>query len=406
MTSDPSTANLFTPGVSIDTPPVGDVERQAVASLRGYAYQVAAAALAWIDLDHSGKVYLEVAEDYATLAEQSLGAVQVKDTAESGSVTLNTKAVRDAVDAFVHIAASNKERDVELRYLTTSSIGTEHKTSDRPAGVPGLLYWRQAAAGADVNPLRLILTSDKFTAEVQAYVNERDDEGLRRDLLQRIHWDCGKPDIVGLMQEIEQRLIVLGRDRFNFPAAEGRRLATVLIYHVLTISVLKNASDRVLNRADFYSVIDAATRVSVSRQTVDSMLDIGATVASALVGGQTLDATFSAVDISWLIPSSDLPTPRGIIARQTLASMVEQALAKYGCVILVGGSGLGKSLVARQVAGKKSTGFVTVDLRDADARIAAQRLGLTLGRIGAHGFDCLIFDDFNQLKSPSFCSRS
>jgi len=265
---------------------------------------------------------------------------------------------------------------------------------------------RQAAAGADVNPLRLILTSDKFTAEVQAYVNERDDEGLRRDLLQRIHWDCGKPDIVGLMQEIEQRLIVLGRDRFNFPAAEGRRLATVLIYHVLTISVLKNASDRVLNRADLYSVIDAATRVSVSRQTVDSMLDIGATVASALVGGQTLDATFSAVDISWLIPSSDLPTPRGIIARQTLASMVEQALAKYGCVILVGGSGLGKSLVARQVAGKKSSGFVTVDLRDADARIAAQRLGLTLGRIGAHGFDCLIFDDFNQLKSPSFCSRS
>jgi hypothetical protein len=399
VTSDPSTVGPFSPGASIDTPPVGDVERQAVASLRGYAYQVAAAALAWLDLDNSGRVYLEVAEDYATVAQQSLDAVQVKDTAESGSVTLNTEAVRDAVNAFVDIAASNRDRDVQLRYLTTSPIGTEHKTSDRPAGVAGLLYWRQAAAGADVGPLRAILTSDKFTAEVHAYVNGRDDEALRRDLLQRIHWDCGKPDLAGLMQEIEERLVVLGRDRFNLPAAEARRLANVLIYHVLKKAVLKNASDRVLTRAELYGTIDAATRISVSRQTAGSMLDIGATIASALAGGQSIDATFSTVDTSWLIPSRDLAIPRGIIARRTLASQIEQALAKYGRVILVGGSGLGKSLVAREVAGKKPVGFVTADLRDVDAREAAQRLGLTLGRIGALNFDCLIFDDFNQMEN-------
>jgi hypothetical protein len=212
VTSDPSTAGPFTPGASIDTPPIGDAERQAIASLRGYAYQVAAAALAWLDLDSRGRVYLEVAEDYATVAQQSLDAVQVKDTAESGSVTLNTEAIHDAVNAFVNIAVSNKDRDVQLRYLTTSPIGIEHKISDRPAGVAGLLYWRHAAAGADVGPLRAILTSDKFTAEVRAYVSERDDEALRRDLLQRIHWDCGRPDLAGLIQEIEERLVVLGRE--------------------------------------------------------------------------------------------------------------------------------------------------------------------------------------------------
>jgi len=38
--------NPFTPGPTANTLPAGDVERQAVASLRGYAYQVAAAALA------------------------------------------------------------------------------------------------------------------------------------------------------------------------------------------------------------------------------------------------------------------------------------------------------------------------------------------------------------------------
>jgi tetratricopeptide (TPR) repeat protein len=185
--------------------------------------------------------------------------------------------------------------------------------------------------------------------------------------------------------------------RFGLPAAEVRPLVNVLMYHVLKKSVLKNASDRVLTRAELYNAIDAATRISVSRQTAGSMLNIGATIASALASGQSLDAAFSAVDTSWLIPSSDLATPRGIISRRTLASHIEQALAKYGRVILVGGSGLGKSLVAREVAGKKPLGFVTVDLRDLDADEATQRLGLTLGRIGAFSFDCLIFDDFNQM---------
>jgi hypothetical protein len=105
LTNDPNSPGPFTPGASaIDTPPVGDVERQAVASLRGYAYHVAAAALAWLDVDENGRIYLEVAEDYATVAQQSLDATQVKDTAGSGSVTLNTEGVRDAVDASARLA--------------------------------------------------------------------------------------------------------------------------------------------------------------------------------------------------------------------------------------------------------------------------------------------------------------
>ena len=323
---------------------------------------------------------------------------QVKDTAGSGSVTLNTEAVRDAVDALVRLTASNKDRRVQLRYLTTAPIGIELKTSDRPGGVAGLTYWRQAAASADVGPLRALLTSNKFSVDVRAFVNARDDETLRRDLLQRIHWDCGQADLAGITQEIEERLVVFGRDRFNLPTAEARRLANVLIYHVVRKSVLRQASERVLTRAELYGVIDAATRVSVTRQAAGSMLNFGAAIATALAGGQSLDAAFSAVDTRWLIPGAELTTPRGIIARQILATQIEQALAKYGRVILVGGSGLGKSLVAREVSGKKPGGFVTVDLRDADARETTQRLGLTLGRIGALTFDYLILDDFNQIE--------
>src|SRR5262249_23465447 len=149
--------DLFSPGASIDTPPAGAVERQAVDALRGYAYQIAVATLAWIDLTEDGRLYLEVAEDYATVAADALQAVQIKDTAGSGSVTLNTPTIRDSIAAFVDLTVQNKGRNVELRFLTTPPIGTEKKLSDRPGGEAGLVYWRRAAATADVSPLRAIL---------------------------------------------------------------------------------------------------------------------------------------------------------------------------------------------------------------------------------------------------------
>jgi len=103
-----------------------------------------------------------VAEDYARVARDALNAVQVKDTAGSGSITLNTAHVRDAITAFVGLVAKNPGRRVTLHYLTTSSIGTEQKIVDRPAGEAGLAYWRRAAAMTDVEPLRAVLMKGGF----------------------------------------------------------------------------------------------------------------------------------------------------------------------------------------------------------------------------------------------------
>lgn len=396
LTSNPNTANPFTPGPTADALPAGDVERQAVASLRGYAYQVAAAALAWLDLDDKGKVYLEVAEDYATVAQQSLDAVQVKDTAESGSITLNTEAVRDAIDAFVNLVANNEDRQVQLRYFTTSPIGTEQRIADRPAGEAGLNYWRRAAAGADIGPLRAILISDKFSANVRAFVAARNDQALRHDLLHRIHWECGKPDISGIVRELEERLVILGRERFGLAATEAKQLSNTVLYQVLKISILKNPAERVLTRAELYRKIDEATQVSVSRRAVGSILNIGSVLAAVLSSGEA--AALSTAETNWLIPKSDFATPRAVISRQTLASKIDETRAKYGQAVLVGASGLGKSLLARSVARRLPNGFATIDLRDVEEGEAARRLSLTLGRIGSLDFDCLIFDDFNQIE--------
>jgi len=57
-------------------------------ALRGYAYQVVAATLAWLNLKQDSYLILEVAEDYAIIANGALQTVQVKDTARSGPVRL------------------------------------------------------------------------------------------------------------------------------------------------------------------------------------------------------------------------------------------------------------------------------------------------------------------------------
>ena len=76
-----------------------DTARQAIHAIRGYEYQILAAALAWIDLEENGLIYLEVAEDYARIVGGDIEAVQVKETRRSGAVTLNTPAVRDAIES-------------------------------------------------------------------------------------------------------------------------------------------------------------------------------------------------------------------------------------------------------------------------------------------------------------------
>lgn len=79
--------------------PEGETKRQAVASLRGYAYQLHRTVGAWLQVRDNSYLFLEVAEDYASLSkdpskrDEILAATQVKDTRESGAVTLNSQDV-------------------------------------------------------------------------------------------------------------------------------------------------------------------------------------------------------------------------------------------------------------------------------------------------------------------------
>lgn len=387
--------DLFNAGATAGIVPEGDAARQAVDSLRGYAFQALAAALAWVDIDEKGRLYLEVAEDYAIVAEQALEAVQVRDTEGSGSVTLNSEAIRGAVGAFVDLVERNPDIPIELRYFTTSEIGTEQAVADRPAGMAGLEYWRKVAAGADPSPLRTILESDKFPKSVRDFAKARDDPALRRDLIGRIHWDCGRPDFMTLRQELEERLVVVGRDGFNLPAPEARRLADHLVYRVLRKSIAKAAGERVLTRAELNHTIDAATRISVPRATLEAINLLASGGAASL--GEDLGSHLSAAGIGWLIDGATLPLRQGMIDRVAVESAVSDALTSFGTGVLVGGSGLGKSNLSRAVAAARAGAFFMVDLRDINADETRRRIDIIFAHIGGLPSTALILEDLNFL---------
>ena len=381
------------------TVPKGDDARQAVDSLRGYVYQALATALAWVDIEENGQIFLEVAEDYAVLVKQALRAVQIKDTKKSGSVTLNSKGVKDTIISFVDLATRNPEVAVELRYYTTSRIGAEKYRADRPAGMSGLQYWREVGAGADPQPIRAYLDCEEFPEPVRDFVRTRDNDELRRDLIRRIHWDCGRPSIRTLRHELEERLIVVGRDLFQIPVQEVPQLVDRLVYKVMEVSTRERPVDRVLTRSELYRLLDAASQITMPRsawnQHARKTWQLTTELATPTSGGDILTTE----QTSWFVDSSTLPPLRGMIGRVEVETQVSGALKEYGTAILIGGTGLGKTVISRNVVGSHAIGYVIVGFQGADADEASARLDIMFARIGGLSRSLLILDDLNHLDN-------
>ena len=259
-----TTEEVFSTG---DSESKGDAARQAVHALRGYAYQVVSATLEWLHLADDGYLILEVAEDFAIMADGILQSVQVKDTARSGSVTLVSQSVIKAIESFVTLANSYADRQIEFLFLTTSEIGTERAkrgASSRYAWSTVLEEGKRAGLHAKrSNRFGRFYRAIHFRNGVRTFCSERNNHELHRDLITRIKWECGRGDLESIRDELEAGLVLLGRHKFSIPAPAARRLADPLIYEVLKRSTNDAAKNRVLSRADLYSAIDADTQVSV-----------------------------------------------------------------------------------------------------------------------------------------------
>jgi hypothetical protein len=390
--------NVFTAGPKRDSAPAGSIEREAVDSLRGYAYQIAASALAWLGLRPNEILYLEVAEDYSICAENTVTAVQVKDTKQSGNVTLNSQNVRAAFENFIELTERNPSAQVHLRFLTTSDIGLEQSLDDRPNGEAGLKYWRRVAAAGEITPLRTLLSAEGMPERLRAFVNARDDAKLRDELLRRIHWDCGAPSYNHIQEELESSLAILARQRFGIPSSSAKRLTYAVLYHVLRKATLKERDKRYLTAAELDAFLDEMSRISVRQADFDRLTSLAAAFSGGYGNGISVSEGSRP---SWIFLDSELIAPKLSIKRAALMDAAQNGLLLASTIILSGATGLGKSLLAREVAFAAGGGFAVVDLRDLQPSDIQKRLSTLIPYITELKVRTIIFDDLNHLDEQA-----
>jgi hypothetical protein len=383
----------FAPGSRLTEFPSGDPVTQAIDSLRGYAYQLYASGLAWLDLRPGQELYLEVAQDYAVATQEALRAVQVKDT--SANVTINSKAVRDALDAFIDLVERNPGREVHLSFLTTCSIAREQRREHRANGEQTLGYWRRAAAGADIQPLRDVLTKIELSDRVRRFIDVRGDAALRDELLRRIQWDCGQQPIEGIQRELEEGLLRYHIEKFR-AAARREQLAAAVVQRILA-TIIQGGRSRLTDRDLLVLVTDTAS-VLVPRAGFETAIQsFGNTF-----GGAQAQAPLEAVGLSRMLePQHELPFPTLLAERPDLTRDVLERTQRNGAAFVTGGTGSGKTTVARLTARAESSPWCILDLRDNSAEQIAQRLELAQGALSACGYRGIILDDLNEIENPA-----
>lgn len=363
--------------------PGGDASRQAVASLRGYGYQIYASALAWLGLGDGEGLYLEVAEDFAVATRDAIAGTQVKDTSPSGSITLRSVGVRSAIDSFVDLVLRNPGRKISLHYLTTSKMGIERSAEDRVGDSAALAYWRRAAAGGDVEPLRNVLSRLELAPATRTHLHAMSSEEFRTAFLSRIHWHCGAPGLHDVRADLVSGMVEYVGTNRGLSSHVGRSLVPSVIEKVLLTAVSEGV--RRLRRADLLTLIDEASRVSVPVEQLSR-------------GGSGSAGTGGFVRSSLLLPAAELPLPDPLVPRTELVGTIDTLRGSSGAVFVVGATGLGKSLAARLVASSTGTPWSIVDFRDLNAADAAARLSLLLGELAATLPTGVILDDLNEVE--------
>ncbi len=366
--------------------PVGDPAREAVASLRGYAYQLYASALAWLRLSNDETLYLEVADDFATTAGDALDGVQAKDTAGSGSLTINSPDVAASVDSFVDLVIRNVGRRVTLRHLTTSPIGRERAADDRIDDGPALQYWRRAAAGAALTPLRAALLRLKLKDDTRQFIEERDDDALRSDLVRRIYWDAGQAPVEELSEELVAGLVELCAGPLHLGADAGRKLADAVLVAVLRTAI--KPTGRRLRRADLITLADEVGRMPISRELIESILGKAHEAASST--RQTLLAVGERT-------ASNEPTAE----RRILVGDVLQRLSDDAFIALTGSTGMGKTDLAWRAASGRQGDWHVADFRNVLPQAASSRLTAILGEIAVLPIATIVLDDLDCMDDPA-----
>jgi tetratricopeptide (TPR) repeat protein len=357
----------------MSNPLKGSPERQAVAAIAGFLYQIWQSVFSWITLEPSEVLYLEGAEDFDIIAPDQSIAVQVRHT--SAPITLGTAKTITAIGQFWKLREMNPGKKMSFRYLTTSEPGVE---SGAPfgQGVPGMDVWEQCKRNRTGVELicTFLLTRTDLEGELRLFLETAAPEQIYRDLIQRIAWITGQHDSQDLQNPISDILICHGEQQGVSPSAATKVRARLFEEACDTVT-RSRIEDRVLRRSNFLTIFEQATSVSVPRAELQLLQT--AIVSMAPSFRQIAD------EISFIqgpMPTNSPPAvPNAALERTDLIASVKVSLESVDVFLLSGGAGIGKTTIAAYVARYWQPRTLWMQLRG----LAPESISLGLRRLTA-----------------------
>lgn len=386
-------------GDKSDTLPsfTGDQSREAIDSLKGYAYQIYQSAIAWLALKPEEFLFLEVAEDYAVAASNALKAVQVKETA--GNVSINSDDIVKSIDSFVDLKLKNPDLQVTLHHLTTSKIVKEKSQKDRIDQIPTLDSWRNLAKTGDLDPLRKILSNSKLSEQTKDYIQNLNGDDFRDEFLKKIHFDCGVLNSKYLLRLLRSKLSILIQKRGGVNSQVDDCL-----YRLLITLLYKSTQQeiRFVDRNILEKILEEATHIPINIAQFELQTDL---VNKVLSSTNTQSTNLISTRFTEPRPIDEVPLPVSIANRITEADKIISSLQLFGISWVFGAAGVGKTTGAKIAANRIGGIWAAINLRGLNSDQVSTVLSDVVISLTDSGVNGLLVDDLECDLVPSVIDK-
>ena len=345
-------------------------KRQAHNQLRGYLYQIWHSVDAWLDLADNEILYLEGAEDFDRVSDNTATAVQVKDTQHK--ITLRSKEVNDAIDHYWELRTNHPDRSVKFCLLTRSKIGVER--DDPFEGQPGLHVWSRCSGDkASITKISEFLQAEgKISEEVTDFLKQAEPQQIYEQLIEPIAWETDSADASSVEQSISEKVIHHG-DRHGISSFNAEKVVDHLLKEAFVVATRKE--NRELTLVRFFKIFDDNTRVSVPIQDTRAQQPIDLKVVldnikAALIG----DSPDITIQPQPPIQNTIPPLFPDVTSRTELLTSIQAKLQSDGIAVIQGGAGRGKTTLAKLTANDISGSWLWLNFTNRESSQAVQLL--------------------------------
>jgi len=359
-------------------------KREAVAPIAGYVYQFWQSAYAWIHLSEGEILILEAAEDFDIHTDTpDVETVQVKLSGKA--ITLRSPDVVEAIGHYWDHVHANPRHTIRFRFLTTATPTVEQ---GEPFGraVAGISFWNSCRTDTEIESIRDFLLALDIPAALKNFLRTANTSDIKQTFLNRIRWDTGAMSADAIARATEAAVTVQAA-RFGILPEDASKITDRLVVEVIKKLI---SSDRALTAEDYLRFLEQEATVRIARSRLIELESLEAKVRKPEGGA----VSFGGVAYRGLPPLD-----RRICRRTELVNDLADRLEQDGAVILQGGTGTGKTILAALVSATSSMDVWWVRLRGFSARETATALMRLSEEIENGSPKTLVLDDLDLSRA-------